>query len=133
MVFELLTDMQRIEALWLLQVHGLYCTFSNCLTPTSYDFNGQTDGQSIENISALVVSFAHTNLNSMAVSVFASEKPLVGAGYAISIHLSINGPRKQYSHLALPPIPVFEVDFSARVSYYCSSILIESSLTSGCG
>ena len=72
----------------------LYCTFSNCLTPTSYDFNGQTDGQSIENISALVVSFAHTNLNSMAVSVFASEKPLVGAGYAISIHLSINGPRK---------------------------------------
>jgi len=72
-------------------------------------------------------------VNSMAVSVFASEKPLVGAGYAISIHLSINGPRKQSSHLALPPIPVFMANFSARVSYYCSSILIESSVTSGCG
>ena len=72
-------------------------------------------------------------VNSMVVSVFAGKKPLVGARYAISLDLSINGPRKQYSHLALPPIPVFEVDFSARVSYYCSSILTESSLTSGCG
>jgi len=59
-------------------------------------------------------------VNSMAVSVFACKKPLVGAGYAISLDLSINEPRKQSSHLVLPPIPVFEADFSARVSYYCS-------------
>jgi len=38
-------------------------------------------------------------VNSMAVSEFTHKKPLVGAGYAISLDLSINGSRKQSSHL----------------------------------
>ena len=34
------------------------------------------------------------NANSMAVSVLGCEKPLVGAGEAISLVLSVNGPKK---------------------------------------
>ena len=47
--------------------------------------------------------------------------------------ISINGPRKQWSHLAEPRIPVFKADFSARASYRRPSILIAYKLTSGCG
>ena len=69
----------------------------------------------------------------MATSGLSFEKPLVGAGWAISQVLSINGPRKQWSHLAEPRIPVFKADFSARASYRRPSILITYTLTSGCG
>ena len=43
---------------------------------------------------------------SMAASGLSFEQPLVEAGQAISRVLSINGPRKQWSHLAEPRIPV---------------------------
>ena len=46
--------------------------------------------------------------------------------------LSVNGPRKQWSHLVEPRIPVFKADF-LLASYHCPSILIAYSLTSGCG
>ena len=71
--------------------------------------------------------------NSMAVSGLSFEQPLVGARSAISWVLSIIGPRKQWSHLAEPRIPVFKADFSARASYHRPSILIAYMLTSGCG
>ena len=71
--------------------------------------------------------------NSMAVPGLSFEQPLVGAGYANSWVLSINRPRKQWSHLAEPRIPVFKADFSARASYRRPSILITYTLTSGCG
>ena len=47
--------------------------------------------------------------------------------------VSINGPRKQWSHLAEPRLPVFKADFSARASYHRPSILIAYTLMSGCG
>ena len=62
--------------------------------------------------------------NSMTVSWLSFEQPLIGAGLAKSRVLSINGPRKQWCHLAEPQIPVFKADFSARASYHRPSILI---------
>ena len=69
----------------------------------------------------------------MAVSGLSFEQPLVGAGKAKSRVLRLNGPRKQWSHLAEPRIPVFKADVSARASYHRPSILIAYTLTSGCG
>ena len=56
-------------------------------------------------------------VNSMAASGLSFEQPLVGAGWAISRVLSINGPRKQWSHLAEPQIPVFKAEYFARASH----------------
>ena len=72
--------------------------------------------------------------NSMAVSGLSLNSPWLEPGaWAISRVLSINEPRKQWSHLAEPRIPVFKADFSARASYHRPSILIMYTLMSGCG
>ena len=71
--------------------------------------------------------------NSMAVPGLSFEQPLVGAGLTKSRVLSINGPRKQWSYLAEPRIPVFKAEFSARASYNRPYILIVYTLMSGCG
>ena len=44
----------------------------------------------------------------MLVSGIDCKNPLVGVRWGISLALSINGPRKQSSHLVEPPVSTFQ-------------------------